>query len=144
MAVDDNIASFTDPTTGEVQTDISAGNVYVAWATGTVAPASTTSPFRSPFFNPNVDRDGHFDGWRAGFQRSSELNSITSWLYGPTTERDAVPAITISQGRLPDESGQQGDAGVPGGQVTVGWSDTAANEHQLMVNSIPAWSRFSF
>ena len=37
MAVDDNIASFTDPTTGQVQTDISSGNVYVAWATGTVA-----------------------------------------------------------------------------------------------------------
>ena len=40
MAVDDNIPSFTDPTTGEVQTDICSGNVYVAWATGTVAPAT--------------------------------------------------------------------------------------------------------
>ena len=52
MAVDSNIASFTDPTTGEVQTDTAAGNVYVAWATGTVAPASPAPP--SPFFNPNT------------------------------------------------------------------------------------------
>ena len=34
MAVDDNIASFTDPTTGQVQTDTSSGNVYIAWASG--------------------------------------------------------------------------------------------------------------
>ena len=52
MAVDSNIASFTDPTTGQVQTDIAAGNVYVAWATATVAPASPSPP--SPFFNPNT------------------------------------------------------------------------------------------
>ena len=31
----------------------------------------------------------------------------------------------------PVKVAQQGDAGVPGGQVTVGWTDTAANEHQL-------------
>ena len=34
MAVDDNVASFTDPTTGDVQTDVSTGNVYIAWAGG--------------------------------------------------------------------------------------------------------------
>ena len=27
-----------------------------------------------------------------------------------------------------------GDAGIPGGQVTVGWTDTAANEQQLLAN----------
>ena len=39
---------------------------------------------------------------------------------------------------------RQGDAGVPGGQVTVGWTDTAANEHQLMVNSISTGRDFRF
>ena len=51
-----------------------------------------------------------------------------------TAERDATPQIIISQGRLPDESGQQGDAGIPGGQVTVGWNDYGANQNQLMAN----------
>ena len=64
--------------------------------------------------------------------------------YGPTTERDAVPAITISQGRLPDESGQGGDAGVAGGTVAVGWTDMAPNEHQLMVNTVAPGRAFRF
>jgi subtilisin-like proprotein convertase family protein len=139
MAVDDNIPTFTDPTTGQVQTDISSGDIYIAWATGTVAPASP-SPV-SPFFNPNTivmvtSTDGGQD-----FSAQETINTSG---YGPTTERDALPAITISQGRLPSESGQQGDAGVAGGQVTVGWTDTATNEHQLLVNSIPPGRDFHF
>ena len=57
LAVDDNLASFTDPTTGQVQTDSSAGNVYVAWASGSVAPDSVltlAAPFGTAFFNGNV------------------------------------------------------------------------------------------
>ena len=139
MAVDSNIASFTDPTTGDVQTDISSGNVYIAWATGTVAPASPSPP--SPFFNPNAivmvtSTDGGQD--------FSPQETINTTGYGPTTERDAQPAITISQGRLPNESGQQGDAGVAGGQVTVGWTDTTANEQRLLVNSIPPGKDYHF
>jgi subtilisin-like proprotein convertase family protein len=139
MAVDDNIPSFTDPTTGDVQTDISSGNVYVAWASGTVAPASPSPP--SPFFNPNAilmvtSTDGGQD--------FSAQETINTTAYGPTTERDAEPAITISQGRLPNESGQAGDAGVLGGQVTVGWTDTTANEQRLLVNSIPPGRDLNF
>ena len=138
MAVDNNIASFTDPTTGQVQTDISSGNVYVAWATGTVIPA--THPF-GPFFNQNtIAMVTSTDGG----QDFSAQESINTSAFGPTTERDALPAIAISQGRLAGESGQPGDAGVPGGQVTVGWSDTAANEQQLFMNSIPPGRDFRF
>ena len=138
MAVDSNIPSFTDPTTGKVQTDISAGNVYVAWATGTVAPATNVL---GPLFNPNsIVMVTSTDG---GVNFSAPVGLNTS-KFGPTTERDAVPAITISQGRLPDESGQSGDAGIVGGQVTVGWTDIAPNEHQLMVNSIPSGRDFRF
>ena len=139
MAVDSNIASFTDPTTGQVQTDIAAGNVYVAWATAAVAPASPAPP--SPFFNPNTILMVTSTN---GGQDFSAPELINTSRYGPTTERDALPAITISQGRLPNQSGQQGDAGVQGGQVTVGWTDTATNEHQLMVNSIPSGRDFRF
>jgi len=138
MAVDNNIASFTDPTTGEVQTDISSGNVYVAWATGTIAPA--TNPLGT-LFNPNsIVMVTSTDG---GVNFSAPVGINTS-RYGPTTERDAVPAITISQGRLPNESGQAGDTGITGGQVTVGWTDIAPNEHQLLVNSIPSGRDFRF
>ena len=41
-------------------------------------------------------------------------------------------------------AGRQGDVGITGGQVTVGWTDIAANEHQLMVNSIPPGRDFRF
>ena len=57
-------------------------------------------------------------------------------LYGPTTERNASRRSPSVKGDCPAESGQQGDAGVPGGQVTVGWVDTAVNEHQVLVNSV--------
>ena len=42
----------------------------------------------------------------------------------------------ISQGRLPDESGEQGDAGIPGGQVTVAWNNYGANQNGLMANTV--------
>ena len=38
MNVDANVPSFTDPTTGEVQTDLNSGNVYIAWNGFVVQP----------------------------------------------------------------------------------------------------------
>ena len=152
LAVDDNLASFTDPTTGQVQTDSSAGNVYVAWASGSVAPDSVLTvpaPFGTTFFNGNVIKmvtstDGGQDFTAPIVMTQSAPNQSQLALYGPTTERDAVPAISISQGRLPSESGQAGDVGVQGGQVTVGWTDTAANEHRVMANSLLPGRDFGF
>ena len=152
LAVDDNLASFTDPTTGNVQTDTSAGNVYVAWASGSVAPAIVTTagvPFSPAFFDSNVIKmvtstDGGQDFNAPVVMAVNAPNLSELALYGPTTERDAVPAITISQGRLSNESGQLGDVGVPGGQVTVGWTDTAANENQVLVNSVLAGRDLGF
>ena len=51
MAVDDNVPSFTDPTTGEVQTDLSSGNIYIAWSGTIVPPAAATR--LGVFFNPS-------------------------------------------------------------------------------------------
>ena len=53
-----------------------------------------------------------------------------------TTQRDAAPAITVSQGRLPTESGAAGRPGIPGGQVAVSWDDFGDN--QIMANTISA------
>ena len=59
----------------------------------------------APFFNPNsIVMVTSTDG---GQEFSAPVGLNTSG-YGPTTERDAEPAITISQGRLPDESGPSG------------------------------------
>ena len=45
MNVDDNVPSFTDPTTGEVQTDLNSGNVYIAWNGYVVQPAATLTGY---------------------------------------------------------------------------------------------------
>ena len=37
-----------------------------------------------------------------------------------------------------------GDAGVPGGQVTIGWNDYGVNQNQLMANSITPGTDFQF
>ncbi len=44
----------------------------------------------------------------------------------------------------PSESGQQGDAGIPGGQVTVSWNDYGANQNRLMANSISPGQAYQF
>ena len=152
LAVDDNLATFTDPTTGQVQTDSSAGNVYVAWASTSIAPNSVITlgfPFGTGLFNGNVIKmvtstDGGQDFTAPIVMSQNAPNLSQLALYGPTTERDAVPAIAISQGRLAGESGQAGDVGVPGGQVTVGWTDTAPNEHRVMANSLLPGRDFGF
>ena len=131
-------------TTGDVQTDTSSGDVYVAWASKFYRTALVTTasvPFSPAFFDSNVIKmvtstDGGQSFNAPVVMAVNAPNFSGLALYGPTTERDAEPAITISQGRLSTESGQQGDAGVPGGQVTVGWVDTAVNEHQVLVNSV--------
>ena len=138
LAVDDNLASFTDPTTGQVQTDGSSGNVYIAWATGVVPPALETG---DPFFNSQaIVLVSSSDGGTT-FNGQDVVNTSG---YGPTLERDTDPQIVISEGRLPSESGLAGDAGIPGGQVTVGWADDGANQDQLMVNSIAPGKAYSF
>ena len=55
-----------------------------------------------------------------------------------------MPQIVVSQGRLPNESGQQGDAGVPGGEVTVIWDDFGTNQNQIMANTISPGHSYQF
>ena len=136
MAVDANVPSFTDPVTGEVQTDTSSGNVYIAWS-GTIVP-----PAGNPLgvnFNPSpilmtVSSDGG--------QTFSPPAAINNTAYGPTTERDATPQIVISQGRVPNESGQGGDAGIPGGQVLWVGTITDRIKIELMANTISPGQSF--
>src|SRR5262249_51366469 len=48
LAVDNNLPTFRDVTTGAIQRDPFAGDVYVAWNTENIAPTGATG------FNPNV------------------------------------------------------------------------------------------
>ena len=138
VQVDSNFPSFVDPTTGDLQTDPNSGNVYVSWAGVVVPPAG--NPLGGAF-NPNpifvaASSDGGKTFTPVGLTNTSA--------YGPTAERDATPQIVVSQGRLPNESGQQGDPGVPGGEVTVSWDDFGANQNQIMVNTISPGHSYQF
>jgi len=128
VQVDSNFPSFVDPTTGDLQTDPNSGNVYVAW--GGVVNPQAGNPLGAGF-NPNpifltASSDGGKTFTPVGLANTTA--ALAPYYYGPTAERDAVPQIVVSQGRLPNESGQQGDAGVPGGQVTVAWDDFGESE----------------
>ena len=56
-------------------------------------------------------------------QNGNDINGQQGAAGGPTLDRDFNPAITVSQGRAPSESGLSGDPGIPGGQVTVTWDN---------------------
>ena len=143
MQVDSNLPSFTDPTTGQVQTDPYSGDVYVSWSGIDVMPSLVTN---LAIYNPNrikliVSSDG---GNNFTSETIASVNAITQPGNdnGPTSESDTTPALTISQGRLPSESGQTGDAGIPGGQVAVSWDDFG--DGQLEANTVSAGCGYVF
>ena len=118
MAVDSNpVTPYKDPVTGVIQSDPYSGNIYVAWSAGAVPPAG--NPLGA-YFNPYATiLVASSDGGNS-FSAQTPINSAG---YGPTTERDTNPQITISQGRPAGESGNTGDPGIAPGTVTVGWAD---------------------
>jgi subtilisin-like proprotein convertase family protein len=139
MTVDDNLATVPNGVISEA--DPYSGNVYVSWASIDV---NTAIPILD--FNPNrikleVSSDG---GNNFSPLTIQDINSQRPDLdgNGPTTEHDATPAITVAQGRTPSESGQSGDAGIPGGQVSVGWDDFGNG--QVIDNTDTAGRDYSF
>src|SRR5262249_20406132 len=118
LAVDDNIASFTDTdANGQpyVQTDPFAGNVYVAWGTNALPVNPTPGNF-----NPN--RVLMVASSNGGFDFSGPVLINDSGNFG--SQRATSPRLAISQGR-PKNTAVYGlaDQGVPGGQVTVVYDD---------------------
>ena len=141
MQVDSNLLSFTDPNTGQVQTDPYSGNVYVTWASIDVKPSLADAGS----FNPNrikviVSSDG------GNNFTSPEIANVSTAQpgngNGPTTERDSNPSLTISQGRPASESGQGGDPGTPGGQVTVAWDNYG--DGRVMANTVSGGNGYIF
>ena len=119
IAVDDNLASFTDPVTGRTQTDVGTNRIYIATAT------EMPNPSGFPFWNPyTVDLYTSTDNG-ASFTINPSIGGPHA-AGTPNYESNAVPRIAISQGRAPGTNGP-GDAGVPGGQVTVVFNDFHSN-----------------
>jgi subtilisin-like proprotein convertase family protein len=105
MAVDDNLPTFTDPTTGAVQNDPFSGNIYVTWSTNDTAPTGATN------FNPNSivliqSSDG---GNSFGSQTIINDNGHIG------AEHDASPQLAVSGGSI--------DGRVSPGQVSVVYDD---------------------
>jgi subtilisin-like proprotein convertase family protein len=124
LAVDSNVPSFTDPTTGVIQTDPFSGNIYVAWAE---IDSNTYNGIFS--FNPNTIRmtassDQGLSFTHAAYvDNSSNANGHNSTivtnppsntpLHG-STARYTQPQISISQGSATAGSG---------GQVSIVYDD---------------------
>jgi subtilisin-like proprotein convertase family protein len=153
LTVDSNQATL--PPSVSSQIDPTSGNVYVSWTTLDVPV--TGNPLDG-LFNPyriltTVSSDGgnNFGPPTVADVNSQNFNDTNGDPVlageagpgnGPTTMRDFNPAITVSQGRLPSESGLSGDPGIPGGQVTVAWDNAATNT--MEANTLTAGHDTSF
>ena len=108
LAVDSNLPTFTDPSTGAVQTDPTSGSVYIAWTANTPAPANPPNPYNPYTIQMVASRDG------STFPASGPLGPGTTLSAGNAgNQRFTAPQLAVSQGR----------AGSTGGQVTVIWDD---------------------
>lgn len=110
MAVDDNLPSFTDPTTKLTQVDPSSGHVYIAWEGNDPAPPSPLTPAN---YNPySINLVTSADGG-VTWTTPRILNEFGQGYQHVGSDANAVPRIAISQG----------SPTVPGGQVNVVWDD---------------------
>ena len=114
--MDDNQASFTDPTTHTVQNDLLdvngnpyAGNVWVGWSTSETIPQGFTPTDQ---WNPNSIQV--VSSSNGGQSFTSPLVVNDNGRFGH--QRDATPKIVISQG----------GGGATGGQASIIWDDNGS------------------
>ena len=132
LAVDSNLATFTDPDVpGYVQTDPFAGNVYVAWSTNNVAPATVPTNFNPNAIKIVASSDAVTATLASPVAPRSPPSSTSTTAATSALDRNATPRLAISQGRPIDTAVYgAGDQGVPGGQVTIVWDDSARGRRQ--------------
>jgi subtilisin-like proprotein convertase family protein len=105
LAVDDNVASFTDPSRGTyTQADPYTGNVYVAWTV--YDPAITVGP-RAYGLAVTASSDGG--------------NTFKAPVFVNDGGGVRTPSLAVSQGRPADPA--NGLAAIPGGTVSFTWDD---------------------
>jgi subtilisin-like proprotein convertase family protein len=116
IAIDNNLPSFTDPATGQTQTDPHAGTIYVSYGTINVPPM-TAAP--DPTFNPNKIEVIASSDNGVTFSPQKDFNATGTFPNNPGKERDALPQLAVSQGSL--------DGRIGGGQLTGVWNDFGNN-----------------
>ncbi|MDB5350556.1 MAG: regulatory domain of in-like proprotein convertase [Planctomycetota bacterium] len=111
---------FTDPDPSKnvTQNDPFSNNVYIAWATNEFGDQHAFAAEN----NNAIVLTGSSDGGNS-FSPPEVVNDSK---FSSTTELDATPRITVSQGR-PAKTLSPTDPGVPAGQVTVVWDDFGTN-----------------
>ncbi len=115
MAVDDNVASFTDPTTHETQSDPNSGAVYVAMTINSPMPSGAPTPY-NPY---TIFVEGSADGvtW-ASATGGSFGREVSEGNFG--FQNYADPRIAVSQGTA---------VGTDGGLVSVIYDDYGSGSH---------------
>ena len=132
MAVDDNLATI--PSGVASPADPFSGNVYVSWASIDRNTAIPIAPFNPNRITVEVSSDG---GNNFGPDTIAGAGNFA-------TEKDGTPALTVSQGRLPTESGVSGDLGITAGQVAVTFDDFGDTPQAILANTISAGTDNSF
>jgi subtilisin-like proprotein convertase family protein len=125
MAVDSNVPSFSDVNSiGQTvtQTDPTAGDIYVAWASNDV-PSAFQAANPSTFNPDRILITASSDGGNT-FGGLTVLNNNGN----ATPGKMASPTLTVSQGRPARAAGtlgpsDPGQTAIPGGQVVVGFDD---------------------
>ena len=144
MAVDDNLSSIpggvaspADPyanNTSTLANTNNVGDIYVSWASMDNNTAIPIAPFNPNRVTVEVSSDGGNNFSPATIAGAENLS----------TEEDASPALTISQGRLPSESGVSGDTGITAGQVAVTFDDFGDSPQAIHANTITPGTDNSF
>ena len=118
MAVDTNVPTFTDPTTGKTQTDKFSGNIYVAWGeedSNTYGGIDGFNPFTIRMTaSSNQGVDFTHDAYVNNSSNANGYQPAGFPLHG-STARYTAPSIAISQGNVAGT--------VTPGQVTVVYDD---------------------
>jgi len=115
LAIDDTVASFTDPETGQTQTNPSTGNVYIAWTTLDEPPGSNPDNF-----NPTAVKIVASSDQGQSFTTQRIVNDSGNF---SATERNTTVQLAVSQGNLDDEVTAAPNETMAPGQVTLVWED---------------------
>ncbi|WP_422931842.1 Ig-like domain-containing protein [Singulisphaera sp. PoT] len=129
LAVDDNLKSFTDTDANGnpyVQSDPTAGSIYIAWQTVNTAPQNATN------WNPNEIQLIASSNQGANF--SGPITVDTGGSFG--SQRYGAPRLAISQGRPANGN----EPAVKGGQVTVVYDDFGSGVQNTPVPQDFIWS----
>ena len=138
MSVDGNLATI--PAGVASPADANSGNIYVSWATVDLNSANPIVPFNPNRIVVEVSSDGgnNFSPMSIATTATAGTDNGNSL----PTERDATPALVVSQGRQASESGKSGDVGITAGQATVTFNDFGDN--RIMANTITSGTANSF